>query len=253
MESLVSMWSQNVLRSNGNSFAIVCTQLCSWNHMETKDLHRDVTYNTTNSILWFDARLFVCRNISLQPTRRGLNRMLVMRTSWGCKLLGMNAFITATASILNTGRIKPIMGKIGENRSWIRRANFETQGQRTIVISTQMSEMRKLVSQQQESLFNFRHAHSTHFDCAGVFDISADRNLLPRAALRSFAIMWKCPLLWSPAIVCDQRSSAITWELGLIAKVPAFTRFSIYTGLVAQSTQNTSRAVTNTAYPLACL
>ena len=35
------------------------------------------------------------------------------------------------------------------------------------------------------------------FDCARILDISADQNVWPRSALRSFAITWKYQLLRS--------------------------------------------------------
>ena len=104
------LWPQNVLRSSGNkalrSFALNCLREIIW---KPKICHRIVPCNTTNLILWFNARLFVCRNVSLRTTWQGLNTMLVTRTSWS-KLHGMNAFITATASILKTGRKQPIVG-----------------------------------------------------------------------------------------------------------------------------------------------
>ena len=102
-------WLQNVLRSYGNkalrSCALNCLREIIW---KPKICHRIVAYNTTNLILWFKPRLFVCRNFSLRTTWRGLNTMLLTRTSWS-KLRGMNTFISAKASILKTGRKQPIV------------------------------------------------------------------------------------------------------------------------------------------------
>ena len=53
---------------------------------------------------------------------------------------------------------------------------------------------------------------------ASTFDISAEQNVWPQSALRSFAIV--CDYMETAlfAIVCDPRSSAIIWKPGLMCQ-----------------------------------
>ena len=163
------------------------------------------------------------------------------------KLRGMNEFITATASILTTGRKKPIVGK--KRRQSVVNSKGKFRNIRTAYgrflnsndwIEKPSSPAARVPLQSPPfSFYTFSTAH--------VY------LTFPRNEMCGHGRLYDRLRLCGNVHFCHQRSCAIIWEPCLIFKIPAFTRFSIYAELVAPSTQNTSRAVTNTPYPLACL